>query len=297
MPIKSKTKTKVSRKTGNTLTKKKLIDAVKIGGTILGATGLSLLALKSAQEIKRHSVIADVAPECKLSPDNVKLKGPIPKIIHQIWIGDESRRPNNIMNTWRDFCSKHGWKYMLWGNKEAAALNMINRKCFDMSKSWIQKADILRYDIMNIYGGLYIDADMYWLGHNLEKYINFNTPFVGVYEPYNCNSFKLIEEPYIANGFFACIPKHPIVQRCIKKIPARLKQDRRIFIQTGPALLNSSIEGPITVIPSKWVFPVNFKTYKTTDNIDQYKETALVFTKSGFEIAGGIKAKINKLLE
>jgi hypothetical protein len=40
----------------------------------------------------------------------------IPKKLHVIWVGDESKRPDHWIQTWRD---KHPtWEFRLWGNTE-----------------------------------------------------------------------------------------------------------------------------------------------------------------------------------
>ena len=42
----------------------------------------------------------------------------IPKTLHITWVGDESRRPDNCIQTWAD--RNPGWTVKLWGNDDLA---------------------------------------------------------------------------------------------------------------------------------------------------------------------------------
>ena len=48
----------------------------------------------------------------------------IPKIIHQIWLGDQSKRPNEFIKTWVDM--NPSWKHILW--TESNIPNLVNQK-------------------------------------------------------------------------------------------------------------------------------------------------------------------------
>jgi hypothetical protein len=83
----------------------------------------------------------------------------IPKIIHQIWIGDKPA-PNNWMNSWKN---KHQeWKYILWDNEKIKTLDIINKKQFNFywnQKRWHGVSDILRYEILYKFGGVMPEGD------------------------------------------------------------------------------------------------------------------------------------------
>ena len=84
----------------------------------------------------------------------------IPKIIHQLWIGDKPR-PINAMNSIRDMNTSY--RYMLW-NEETIKNNLkvyprYQRKIEGHSAIW-GRADMYRYLILEQYGGIFIDADM-----------------------------------------------------------------------------------------------------------------------------------------
>ena len=93
--------------------------------------------------------------------NNNKSENIIPKIIHQIWLGDdipdiEKKRCDNI----KAFCNKEGWEYKLWGNDDVESLgNFKNKDLFDKTPNYGQKSDILRNVILYEYGGIYLDTD------------------------------------------------------------------------------------------------------------------------------------------
>ena len=83
----------------------------------------------------------------------------LPRLIHQIWLG-----PNPLpvqAKAWADGWRGHhpGWHYQLWTDGDAAALDMVNRDAFDSAGNFAMKSDILRYELLFRYGGLYCDLD------------------------------------------------------------------------------------------------------------------------------------------
>jgi mannosyltransferase OCH1-like enzyme len=85
----------------------------------------------------------------------------IPKIIHQIWIGDKApihieEAMLGIKNDNKDF------EYILWDNDNIHTLD-LPKKVIDMlnneDRCLCYITDVIRLLILNKYGGLYIDAD------------------------------------------------------------------------------------------------------------------------------------------
>jgi len=77
----------------------------------------------------------------------------IPKILHQFWVGSK-QRPEKLMNHCRDLHS--GWVYKLWTEKNMFTLQ--NQKTYDCGSNNF-KSDVARYEILQKYGGFYLDAD------------------------------------------------------------------------------------------------------------------------------------------
>lgn len=81
----------------------------------------------------------------------------IPKVIHQIWIGDQRLRPAKLMQTWKD--AHPDWEYRFWDDKAIADLKLLNKERYNLAPEYAGKADIARYEILQRFGGWYIDAD------------------------------------------------------------------------------------------------------------------------------------------
>ena len=82
----------------------------------------------------------------------------IPKIIHQLWIGNQPA-PTKFMDTWKN---KHpDFEYIFWNENELMKRNFesqLGNKLNEMEEI-NGKADILRWEILYKYGGIFIDAD------------------------------------------------------------------------------------------------------------------------------------------
>lgn len=82
----------------------------------------------------------------------------IPKIIHQIWLGGNV--PDKflpLMESWKKF--HPDWQYILWTDSDMDDFPFTDRKAFDKAKNFGSKADILRYEILYRFGGVYVDVD------------------------------------------------------------------------------------------------------------------------------------------
>ncbi|MEI7263706.1 glycosyltransferase family 32 protein [Pectobacterium carotovorum] len=97
----------------------------------------------------------------------------IPKVIHIIWIGDESKRPNESILSWVE--KNPEWEVKLWGNDELAEYPWTNSKhMIEMANrgELCGVADLMRLEILYHEGGFYVDADSFcmkpledWLFH------------------------------------------------------------------------------------------------------------------------------------
>lgn len=83
----------------------------------------------------------------------------IPKIIHVIWIGDDSKKPTNNIKSWQQF--NPNYEFRLWGNKELKKVKWINQEHINKMLDWeiCGVADLMRYEILYQHGGVYFDAD------------------------------------------------------------------------------------------------------------------------------------------
>lgn len=131
----------------------------------------------------------------------------IPRHIHQVWIGDASKMPKRLMKDW----NMEGWKYSLWDEKAIDVFGLFNRRLYDFymtHKCYHGASDVVRIEVLERLGGIYIDADTERLAP-----ID-NTPFMHA-------DFFAVEanlKGRIANGVMGSVPEHPILQEYIRRM-------------------------------------------------------------------------------
>ncbi len=87
----------------------------------------------------------------------------IPKIIHQIWIGKKpiTEELQNFSRMWKDMYSD--FSYCFWTDKNVDECELFDERRLDLYKNpshWMAlKTDLLRYALLERYGGIYIDMD------------------------------------------------------------------------------------------------------------------------------------------
>lgn len=216
----------------------------------------------------------------------------IPKLIHMIWLGPFTP-PMKWIDSWKPFCEKYNWDFKLWRERDIEEFGLVNKKQFDDSVSYQQKSDIARYEIVYRLGGMYLDTDMVFLGNNLSEHLPLESKmFIGCIESPSPSLNKTIGSPYIANGWFIAPPRHQILKRCIDLIPERVRiNTKHTFIKTGPTLINMCVKEPIVVIPTPWIFPLDFHKMNEIEDPTIFKNKALIFTYNGSDYPFMVKLK------
>jgi mannosyltransferase OCH1-like enzyme len=148
----------------------------------------------------------------------------IPKKIHQIWLGSElPKEYHGYTESWKKF--HPDWEYKLWRDSDVKNFPMIRRTEYDNATNQGMKSDILRYEILKQFGGLYIDTDFECLKPFDDlMYLDFFTSL----------SYDLEMQLYI--GLIASVPNHPVINECIDSLTTSYRGDssKVIMSNTGP---------------------------------------------------------------
>jgi len=176
----------------------------------------------------------------------------IPKIIHQIWIGDQSKRPSRLMQTW--ITNHPEWEYKLWTEEEIDKFGLFNREKYDLHPMLSGKADIARYEILFKFGGFFIDADSISI-RPLDDLLKNN--FVAVRES------ELHRGHLLANGYFGCVVGNRIMFNLINEV-RRLNIDRMLsrhaWETTGPMPFTKEVlKQDSKILNSNTFIPVHFE--------------------------------------
>lgn len=132
----------------------------------------------------------------------------IPKIIHQIWIGDRSKIPYKSIETWIN--AHPDWKHLLWDEEKIKDLNLINLDKYNYYynlKKFHGSANIVRIEALYKFGGVYIDADSI-CNNAIDDLINRD--FFAVYSPNMPNR--------VGNAFIGSTPNNEILKKYIERI-------------------------------------------------------------------------------
>lgn len=212
----------------------------------------------------------------------------IPKIIHQLWIGSKPM-PSKLMDTWRN---KHpDFEYILWTEDEIKKRN-FQLKCgtpINRMSEINGKADIIRWEILYEYGGIFIDADSICIEPFDETFLN-KTAFAGFEN-------EVARKGLVATGTMGFTPKHPLCKDAVDWI---LKNDtcpettgHRAWYTVGPGLLTRLLEtgkyNDFNVYPSYMFLPYHFTglNYLAHKKVYAYQEWGS--TKQNYDIMNSIE--------
>jgi hypothetical protein len=147
--------------------------------------------------------------------DNDKPKIKISRIIHQFWFG-KIKIPEMFQQWQSEWHAKHPkWLIMNWNEnqiKKQFPNGLINEKIYDearMMYDYATMSKVARYEILNKYGGLYIDP-------NIKCFENFES-LHKIYDFY-CGLGHFDTYGAINNGIFGACKGHPILKSCIDHI-------------------------------------------------------------------------------
>lgn len=213
----------------------------------------------------------------------------IPKIIHQIWIGPKPA-PTKFMDTWRD--KNPDFKYIRWNEQEILKqkhiFSCLNR--VDEMEEINGKADILRWEILYEYGGVFLDADSICI-ESIDDILMKTNCFAGWEQ-------EQIRQGLIATGTMGFPPKHQLVKQAVEWIKANKVSNRetgkRAWLTVGPMLLtnmynsNKSFINEMTIFPSYFFLPIHATGLEYNGHGKIYAFQEWGSTKQNYEIMNNI---------
>ena len=212
----------------------------------------------------------------------------ISKIIHQIWIGPKPR-PSKFMDTWSN--KNPDFEYIFW-NEEEFQKRGITFECQDkiVSMSEINgKADIIRWELLWKYGGVFLDADSICI-EPIDDVL-MNTPAFAGYEN------EKVREGLVATGTMGFPPEHPLCRDAIDWIKSNHvsfeKTRQRAWYNVGPGLLTRLLATnkypEFKVFPSHYFLPFHYTgdKYQGHEKVYAYQEWGS--TKQNYDVMNQIE--------
>ena len=214
----------------------------------------------------------------------------IPKILHQLWIGPKSP-PHRMLATWKE---KHpDYEYILWTEDEFARRDFVPQ-CIDQI-NLIQeingKADILRWEILYKYGGVFFDADSICIEPLDDDVFLTKTGFAAFENETERGTL-------IATGSMGFVPNHPLCADIVEWIRTDPEAETMIrnykaWYSVGPALITRFLEtekySDFTIFPSYFFLPHHFTGIKYDGHKKVYAYQEWANTKQTYDIIDTIE--------
>jgi mannosyltransferase OCH1-like enzyme len=145
----------------------------------------------------------------------------IPKKIHQIWLGSAfPEKFQRYAESWKLF--HPDWEYKMWTDEDVKGLELKRRIEYDKATNQGMKSDILRYEILQQFGGIYVDTDFECLKPFDDlMYLDFFTSL----------SYDVEMQLYI--GLIACTANHPVIEECVDKLTTAYRGDSSSVIMSA----------------------------------------------------------------
>ncbi len=192
-----------------------------------------------------------------------KKKTIIPKIVHLIWVGPKTPPAifKNCVEAIRTYLPE--WECILWTDKEVRKLTLTNQKYYDEETNYGAKSDILRYELLYRFGGVYLDVDMVLLKplDILHHTYEFYTCLMPSYTP-----------DVIANGVIGCVPRHPIMKHCIATIKDHHHMSS-VIRRTGPIHFEKSFHKVTNKLRDKRIIALPRTFFLPLDEHDIFLST------------------------
>lgn len=179
----------------------------------------------------------------------------IPRVIHRIWLGppmpDEFERYGDGWQTIHP-----DWRMKLWTEESLPRLR--NQDLYDRAEKiapasiWQFRADVVRYELLEREGGLYVDADM-------ECRRSFAPLLVGV----DLMAAWEVDDVWMNNAMLGATVRHPFITALVDGLAENVARNRGKPPNhlSGPRYLTrlyKKLQPPITILPARSVYPYRF---------------------------------------
>lgn len=176
----------------------------------------------------------------------------IPKTIHFIWLG-ESKKPDDfseIMKSWEAYAP--AFTIREWGGKDAEEFDLPDYYHRSIKeKKYAFASDVLRFHILERFGGIYLDVDEVLLKNiDTEELLN-NTAFLGKYHE---------SDDYFGFGVIGSAPNSTFSKRMVDYFKSAPRERYIIVNKIGSEIANSLLqEDPkeMTIFPQEYFYPID----------------------------------------
>lgn len=212
----------------------------------------------------------------------------VPRILHQIWLGD--RPLPEEFRRYRESWLRHHprWEHRLWTEENLPA-GLRRREAYERLRVPAERSDILRYELLWRFGGVYVDTDFECL-----------RPLDPLIEGLEFFTAPLKPNGWVNNAFIGSVPGHPLLDRALDELRPREFHgyDKH---GTGPRFLDRLVkEHPgVTLLPAELFYQTSpgqeanavaihhaAASWKT---LESYRKAVGLAERRNFELRGRIE--------
>ena len=171
----------------------------------------------------------------------------IPKIFHQVWLGDKSfpAEAQAYQETWRRL--HPDWEWRLW--TEADLGGFESRWALTNAAHLSQRSDIIRYEVLRRFGGVYLDTDVE-CRRNIEPLLQGVTAFAG-----------RERGDILCGAVLGGIAGHPLFDALVRGLPESMRSHTLCIEQAGPHYLSRITYGipEVTIFAPEIFYPYSWE--------------------------------------
>ncbi len=169
----------------------------------------------------------------------------IPRTIHRVWLGGEPM-PEEHERFGETFARDHrGWEMRLWTDADLADLEIAERE-IESARTWSELSNLVRYEVLSRYGGLYVDTDVECL-----------RPLAPVLR--GLDAFAALERPgRVGNAVLGSVAGYPVFTRAARLTRRTLGLGAHSADANGPYLLSLILEqepSSTAILPARLFYP------------------------------------------
>lgn len=204
-------------------------------------------------------------------PDFVEAT-PIPQTFHQVWLGDKPfpAQAQAFQDGWR---ARHpDWQWRVWTDADLPALE--SQWALTHAAHLSQKSDIIRYEVLKRFGGVYLDTDVECV-QSIDPLLHGVEAFAGREDGH-----------YLCGAIIGGVAGHPLFTALTDGLPHSMEFHARCVDQAGPGFLTRiAMQTPnVTLFPPSVFYPYHWR--ETHRRLESFPQAYAVHHWQGTWVAG-----------
>jgi glycosyl transferase-like sugar-binding protein len=183
----------------------------------------------------------------RLGPRRRGPRGPIPRVLHRIWLGD-APVPAEAVNFAEGWARHHpGWESRWWGDDDLRAL--VPAEAIARARSHSERSNLLRYEILRRHGGVYVDTDVESL-RPIDPLLDGASAFAGWEGPES-----------VGTAILGAVPGHPLFEDAAREALPNAGLGANSPEATGPRFFTLVVADHrnVRLFDSKLFYPFNWE--------------------------------------